>query len=227
MMPVMQRSVSTIGKEIFKMAAGTTFFNATHTIHPGMLVYPGDPPCLIEVVSSLETGVDCRLCHIHMSNHAGTHIDYPAHFIAEAKTSDHFPLQYLMGSCIVVEIPEGPKFITLDHLPLDIKKGDMVFFKTANSKLTKYSPEYVTLSIESAQALKDRQVKIVGIDYLSVDTADSTEFPIHHILLGADILIVENLKLKEIPPGRYQARIYPLQIAGIDGAPVTTSLETL
>jgi arylformamidase len=83
----------------------------------------------------------------------------------------------------------------------------------------------VTLAIESAQALKDRQVKIVGIDYLSVDTADSTEFPIHHILLGADILIIENLKLKEVPPGRYQARIYPLQIAGIDGAPVTASLE--
>jgi arylformamidase len=160
-----------------------------------------------------------------MSNHAGTHIDYPAHFIAGGKTSDHFPLSYLRGTCIVTEVPEGIKLITLDHVPPDITEGDIVFFKTTNSNLTKYSPEYVTLAIETAEALKDNRVKIVGIDYLSVDTADSSEFPIHHILLGAEILIVENLKLKEVPPGRYHARIYPLQLAGIDGAPATVSLE--
>ena len=93
------------------------FYDVTKLIHDEMLAYPGDPAFSKESICNLETGDVCNLLHIHMSNHAGTHIDFPAHFIRDGKTSADFTLSYLMGRCLVIEIGLDTPLITT-RLPL-------------------------------------------------------------------------------------------------------------
>ncbi len=207
-------------------SAPVVFYDITKLIHSGMLIYPGDPAFSKECISSLDNEDACNLLHIHMSNHAGTHIDFPAHFIRGGKTSADFRLSHLMGRCLVIEVGPGAPLIYPEHLvDQDIQEGDIVFFKTPNSAITEYAEEYTAISPAAAQYLRERKVKIVGIDYLSVDAHGDDSFAVHRELLSHDVLIVENLELKEVPAGLYYARIYPLNIKEVDGSPVRASLE--
>lgn len=209
------------------MALAATFFkNITKQISQDMVCYPGDPSFMKDILSSCSKGDSYSLCHIHIGNHIGTHIDFPAHFFSEGKTSSDYKLEDLIGNAVVIEIADHVKTISSHHIPNDLPiENDFVFFKTHNSHLTTYSEDYVALDESAAMTLRDRKVKLVGIDYLSVDRYENKSFPVHKILLQAGILIVENLELKDVSPGRYQTRIYPLQIKDIDGVPVTATLE--
>ncbi len=200
------------------------FFNITRPISENSIIYPGDAPFSRTIMSSCAHGDACSLCTISMSNHSGTHIDFPAHFIPDGKTSSDFELSYFIGCALIIEIPEQIKIISAEHIPEDFLGSDFVFFKTRNSDFTQYTEDYVALDSSAALALKNKKIKIVGIDYLSIDLFNDQTFPVHQILLGAEILIIENLILKNIPAGIYQARIYPLQVQNIDGVPVTASL---
>lgn len=203
------------------------FYNITKSISDKTIVYPGDPPFHREEISSCVRGDACTLCHISMSNHLGTHIDFPSHFIPGGKTSSDFVLSDFIGTAIVIELPTELSVISEKDIPDDLVEGDFAFFKTRNSDLLGYSEDYVALDESAAIALLSKKIKMVGIDYLSIDRASDSSFSVHKTLLQADILIVENLALKDVPAGRYHARIYPLQIESIDGAPVTASLETV
>ncbi len=206
-------------------SAPSLFFNITRLISENSIVYPGDTPFSREHISSCSKGDTCSVCKISMSNHLGTHMDFPSHFIPDGKTSSDFSLSDFIGPAVVIEIPDDVSIITARHIPEDLLEGDFVFFKTRNSYLTQFTENFVALDPTAATALCNKKIKIVGIDYLSVDPFHDPSFSVHQILLNREILIIENLFLKEVPPGRYHARIYPLQISHIDGVPVTVSLE--
>ncbi len=207
-------------------APPAVFYDVTKPIHSEMLSYPGDPAFSKESICSLDQGGLCNLLHVHMSNHVGTHIDFPAHFIRGGKTSADFSLLHLMGRCLVIEIGPNTPLIQPEHLEnQSIQEGDIIFFKTSNSTLTEYSEKYTAISPAAARYLREKKVKIVGIDYLSVDAHGDLAFPVHHELLSHDILIVENLELKEVYAGLYYARIYPLNLKEVDGSPSRVSLE--
>ncbi len=207
----------------------TAFYNVTRPISAATPVYPGDPPFVRKILSTAEGDGCCTLSKISMSNHLGTHVDFPAHFIVGGKTSSDYQLQDLMGHCVVIEVEDSVKVIMPEHFKsVVIAPDDIVFFKTHNSlKGGVYTPDFTTLSQEAAEHLKALKVKIVGIDGMSVDPVESHDFQAHRILLGSGILIVENLVLKEVPAGKWHVRIYPLPITGIDGAPATVTLESL
>lgn len=207
------------------ISSPSLFFNITGSISENSIVYAGDAPFSKTIISSCDHGDSCSLCTISMSNHLGTHIDFPAHFIPGGKTSSDFELSYFIGRALVIEIPDHISIISAEHIPDNLSDSDFVFFKTRNSDLTHYTEHYVAPNSSAALALKNKKIKIVGIDYLSIDLFNNQTFPVHQILLGAEILILENLNLKNVPAGVYQARIYPLQVQDIDGVPVTVSLE--
>lgn len=103
-----------------------------------------------------------------------------------------------------------------------ILENDFVFFKTSNSALSKqekFSDKYVYIEPDAAKALLEKKVRVVGIDYISVDAYDAEDLPVHKILLSNDVLIVENLELKGIDPGRCQLFIMPLNVPEMDGLP--------
>jgi arylformamidase len=65
---------------------------------------------------------------------------------------------------------------------------------------------------------------LVGIDGPSIDPWDAHDFPSHKRLLGADILIVENLVLRHVMPGLYGLIALPLNLTGADGCPIRALL---
>lgn len=200
------------------------FYDLTAVLSEKSVVFPGDPEYKADKLSSLEEGSLFNLSHLHFGNHTGTHIDYPAHVIKDGKTSSDFPIDHHIGAGIIIEVPDTETSITKKFIETqDIKKNDIVFFKTANSKRSKqdmFTEKYVYLETDAAEALLNKGVKIVGIDYISIDSYTEENLPVHQSLLSNNVLIVEGLDLNNAPIGRCDIFIMPLNISNMDGLPV-------
>jgi arylformamidase len=198
-------------------------YDLTATITQDLVSFPGDPTFKEENVCSIAKGDHFHLSHISMGNHTGTHIDFPCHVIEGGKNSNDYPISNLMGSGLIIKIPDDAKSITSSFIKSQtIRPNDIVFFKTSNSRIFKRFPfdkNYVYIEPEAAMELLDKKVKIVGIDYISVDSYELEDLPVHRSLLANDILIVEGLELNDVPIGRCEIYIAPLKIDKMDGLP--------
>lgn len=194
----------------------------------GALQYPGDPPFIREIVSSINKGAEFDLSKLSMSAHSGTHLDAPAHYIAGGKTLDQFAAEEFTRPVVVIDINDPVSIKARDVLSADILAGDAVLFKTNNSKSglaagAIFSKNYVYLAPEAADALIEKRISIAGIDYLSIDGFEIEGSPCHKKLLGAGILILESIDLADVPPGRYTLICPPLKIRS-EGAPTRAIL---
>lgn len=200
-------------------------YDITLPLFPGMVVYPDDPPFTLEQVNILaRDGYNVSL--ISMGSHLGTHIDAPSHILAEGVPVDHISLEDLIGPARVIEIAQ--EIILPEHLEdKDIREGDRVLFKTRNSILLKekvFQEEFVYLAPETAVYLINKKVRMVGIDYFSIDRFKSETNESHKILLSKNVVIVEGLNLLDVTEGMYFLIALPLNIQGCDGSPVRAIL---
>ena len=195
----------------------------TAAITENSVVFPGDPVFKRARLKSLCEGGCFNLCEISLGNHMGTHIDYPAHVLANGKTSSDYSIVDHIGDGIIIDVPESQAVVREEHIVgHDIQQGDFVLFKTSNSmmsKQSKFNETYVHIDLAAARALIDLRVGLVGIDYISVDAYKEAKLPVHNILLSSGILIVENLELRDIEPGRCRVYVMPMKIPGMDGLP--------
>lgn len=203
--------------------------DVTVKLTPETTIYPGDPTLTIDSVCHINEKNCFGLSKLTMSNHFGTHIDFPSHVIPGGKTSSDYNINDLIGNGIIIEIPIDAKSITKNHINSQkIEKNSFIFFKTANSNISKQGElfkNYVYIEPEAAMELLNYKVKVVGIDYLSVDSIENHLLPVHHILLENDVLIIENLELSGIAPGQCIVHISPLNIPEMDGLPARVVLE--
>jgi arylformamidase len=189
-------------------------------------VFPGDPPVRIEPVTCLTSGDAANVSRISMSTHSGTHLDPPRHFNDHGISVDRIPLTLLMGPALVLEL-QGVTDITsavLDRLP--IRGEERLLLKTANSQLWSkpaFCGDYSSLTPDGARFLVDVGVKLVGIEYLSIERLDG-DGEVHRILLDNGVFILEGLNLTGVAPGSYELVCLPLKIAGGDGAPARALL---
>lgn len=194
-------------------------------LSPGIPVWPGDPAFQIKRLNTIEKD-GFNLSYASMSLHTGTHIDAPAHYIDGGATVDQIAPERLAGPAKVFEAPG--KIITAQTLQnLDISKGDRVILKTDNSTIDwpsrPFMKEYAHLDESAAHFLVQKQVNLVGIDYLSIGSFEGGE-ETHRILLGANIIVVEGLRLANVEPGLYDMICMPLKVAA-DGAPTRALLK--
>jgi arylformamidase len=172
---------------------------------------------------------------ITFSVHTGTHVDAPKHLYPDGYGINEVPLDHLIGTCAVIQIPDDAAVITLEHIrPLAelVKKHQRVLFKTRDSARWadtehEFVPEYVYMAPDAAAWLASLDVKLVGMDYLSVDPYKDDEMPAHLALLKAGVAIVEGCKLLDVPPGEYELICLPLRLAGLDGSPARAVLREL
>lgn len=166
---------------------------------------------------------------LNMSAHAGTHVDAPFHFVPDGATIESLPLEIFIGPALVHAVDAG-RYITREHVEaIDLKGETRVLFKTRNSQLLHrpaYDPDFVAFSVEAAQALVARGVKLVGLDYLSVAHAEE-QVPVHRAFLDHGVVLLEGVDLSEIKPGRYELICFPLRLRGLDGAPCRAVLREL
>jgi arylformamidase len=189
------------------------------SIDPGMAVWPGDPPVLVEPQSRIEAGDVAAVSRLALGTHTGTHVDPPAHFLAGAATVDELSLDVLVGPAVVADLTGGGPVDAARLAALDLPEGTVrVLLKTAAAE--------GLLTPDGAALLVERGVQLVGADTLSIEPAGA-DYPVHRLLLGAGVIIVEGLDLRAAAPGAYQLACLPLRIAGGDGAPARAVLLPL
>jgi arylformamidase len=196
-------------------------------ITPDMPIWPGDPRPQLTLVTTLESdGV--QVSQLVLGTHTGTHLDAPRHFIPGGRTIDRLDLGALVGLCWVIEVVSGEEQISgADLQRFELQPGDRVLLKTRNSHQPSDQPlaqDFVALEPSAADYLCERGVRLVGIDGPSIDAWSAGDFPCHKRLLGAGMLIVENLVLRHVVPGIYGLIAVPLNVRGADGCPIRALL---
>jgi len=190
--------------------------------------YPHNTPFSIEAVRRRANGDRSNVSTLHMSAHTGTHVDAPVHFVDGGSGVEALPLEILCGRARVIEVTSR-KAITADDLErLDLSEDIRLLIKTHNSRLwgdPVFHSDYIGIDESAAKFLVHHGVKLVGVDYLSVEPYGTPGAPTHHLLLGAGTIVIEGLNLRDVDPGVYEMYCLPLAIVGCDGAPARVVLR--
>jgi arylformamidase len=199
----------------------------TVPLSPELPVYPGDSPVTIAPWTNIADGDAANVARITLCTHSGTHIDAPRHFNQNGLSVDNIPLEVLIGKALVVEI-SGVKEIgrqDLERLPL--RGAERLLLKTDNTALWKeaeFNENYVSLSLDAARYIVESGVKLLGVDYISVESVEG-DGSVHRMLLDGGVLILEGVNLTDVAPGEYELICLPLKVKDGDGAPVRAILR--
>ena len=197
-----------------------------------MPVWPSDPQ--VNLVPTAHPAQDnshtVRVTGIELGSHTGTHIDAPWHMLENGRQLNQIPIETLIGPAIVLEITTVPSIGRSDLEKLGFDGIPRVLFKTDNSHRWgdgKFYEQFVYLEPEAAELLVERGVKLVGIDYLSIDEFKSEKHPTHFVLLRRNVVIIEGLNLSQVKAGKYHMTALPLNLQDVDGAPTRVILTDL
>lgn len=206
-------------------------YDVTVPISAELPVYPGDPEIQLEHIMSLEKGDIANVTRLCCSTHIGTHVDPPSHFIAGAMSLDELPLETLIGTARVVDVGDVSAIDRAVLNGCDLSGATRVLFKTRNSSFwpesKTFHEDFVYIESDAARRLVELGVQLVGIDYLSVERFNFDEPTTHLVLLGANVIIVEGLALRDVPPGDYELLCLPLKIKDGDGSPARVVLRSI
>jgi arylformamidase len=205
------------------------FYDVSMTIQPEMLTWPGNAPVSIEPVKRIMDGSSSNVSLLNIGTHSGTHVDAPCHFLEGAPGIDEIDLGILVGPARLFQMQNENKIDrhVLDNL--DLNGVTRILFGTKNSALLaqNHTPNYSSVTGDGAQYLVDKGIKLVGIDYLSIEKYKKEGYPTHRTLLEAGVVIVEGLDLSGVPSGDYELLCLPLKLKGADGAPARVFLREL
>lgn len=197
----------------------------------GGLIYPNNPPIQVEPVSSMAAGASSNGSRISFGSHTATHVDAQHHMIDGGWTVDRMKLDVLIGPALLARFPDDVMSITAAHVEaLDLRGVERVLFATRNSgfnRRTDFVRDYTYVAPDAAELLVKAGIRLVGVDYLSIEQFKSGHHRTHKTLLGADVIIIEGLALGEPPAGRYELICLPLSLPGLDGAPARAVLREL
>ena len=190
--------------------------------------YPHNTPFSLEPIKRLANGDSSNVSSLHMSAHCGTHVDAPRHFFDSGPGTEALPLDLLMGRVRVIQVISRTGITAEDFANQNFSEDVRVLIKTRNSLLwgtPEFRPDYVGVTESGARHLVAQGIKLVGVDYLSVEQFKTPGAPAHHVLLGAGTIVIEGLNLRDVEPGIYDLCCLPLRIVGSDGAPARVVLR--
>jgi arylformamidase len=202
-------------------------------LRPDLPAWPGEEGLVRELTADQREGDPATVSHLSLGAHTGTHVDAPVHFIESGRGLEAFPLQAYVGPAYVADLTHVTGAISDDDLT---RAGvpdatERLLLRTRNSGWTSrdegFREDYAALDDPAADWCVARRLRLVGIDYLSIEPFDPGErgAPVHRKLLSASIVIVEGLELDGVDPGTYGLAALPLRIPnGADGAPARAVL---
>lgn len=209
----------------------TKIIDLTHLLNENATVYPDTVGPKFEPVNTVAEHGFAEM-QVTMVLHSGTHIDAPCHILANTKTLSDYPVDKFIGPAVVVPC-QGKKEISLEYLKKfedKIARVDFILFFTGwqykwNSEA--YYEDCPALTTEAAKWLTTFKLKGIGLDAFSIDSIISANvvtyetLPNHYILLGAEIILIENLtNLDKLPDDIFTFQCLPLNIEHADGSPV-------
>lgn len=161
---------------------------------------------------------------VTMDAHCGTHVDAPLHMIVEGETMESISIEHLVGPCRVLDLTHVTDGITRSDVEnLGIEEGEFLLLKTANSYDETFQPEFIFVKEDAALFFSEKKIKGVGIDALGIERSQQGH-PTHKTLFNNGIIIIEGLRLKEVPAGHYFMFAAPLKLVGTDASPARVLL---
>ena len=196
------------------------FVDLSHPISNTTSTYPSDPD--ISIVKEKEIEIDHSLLHsFKMGTHTGSHLDVPSHIIPGSKTLDDFPISTFTGTAMKVT---EKSFLGLNKI---IENIDGILYDTGwyqyyEDPSTYYGPQRPVIPEHLLEIILRLKIKFFGCDMPSVDVSGSKHKPVHHTLLGSDIIVYESLtnfdQLPVLIPFQFYG--FPLPFKNLDGSPV-------
>ena len=199
-------------------------------LHTGMVHWPTDPSVRIERIADMDQGAVCNVSKVEMCAHVGTHMDGLNHFIKDGAPLDTVPFDAVIGPCRIIEIKDTDSVKPDELKKHNLRKGERILLKTRNSKRPWWDEDFDTrfihISKDAAQHMVERDIRTIGIDYLSVGGYERDGVECHQVLLGAGVWIIEGLNLTKVKPGKYDLICLPVKIKNSDGAPARAVLRS-
>lgn len=196
----------------------------THMIEPGMPVFPGTEPPRLEDANTVAVDGFAEK-KLFMVSHTGTHMDAPAHMLAGGRTLDAYDAADFFGPAVMIDVPDRMAYVPAEALrPVEhlLSRARFLVLRTGWSRYwgrDGYFQGFPALSREAAGRVAELGVKGVGIDAISIDRMEDADFPVHKILFGAGLFVIENLAgLNRLGPA-YRLAAFPLRIKDSDGSP--------
>ena len=175
-------------------------------------IYPGDPAPEKKLISSMEKGDLYNLTAFSMCAHNGTHIDAPIHFLKDGKSVDDLCLDTFVGMAYVAE---HHGIVSGDDAAEILEKAKEQNPEAAKRILIKGAAE---VSSEAAKVFASSEILLLGNESQTVGPED-TPMEVHLILLGANVILLEGIRLSEVSEGVYLLNAAPLNLSGADGSP--------
>jgi len=178
----------------------------------GCVVFPGDPAPCREQVKKMDDGELYNLSMLHMCAHNGTHVDAPYHFINDGRTIDAIEPERFVGKAYVTE---HKGVVSAQDAKDILKKAKELDEEAAKRILIKGK---AVISLEAAEVFAYDGIFLVGNESQTVGPEDAP-MSVHKVLLGKNVVLLEGIRLSEVPEGVYLLSAAPLNLAGADGAP--------
>ncbi|MBR3311170.1 MAG: cyclase family protein [Solobacterium sp.] len=175
-------------------------------------VYPGDTKPQKRRVQDMDKGDLYNLTDISLCVHNGTHVDAPLHFYRNGKGIDRIPLARMIGPAYVAE-----------HNGMVSAEDAERIWKTAGEKCAGAQKKILikgdaVITAGAAQVFAQKQIDLIGNESQSVGPVDAP-MEVHLILLGAEVVLLEGIVLKDVPEGVYFLNCAPLNLKDTDGSP--------
>ena len=175
-------------------------------------VYPGDPAPKKTMLQSMDKGEAYNLTALNLCAHNGTHIDAPFHFIRDGKTVDELPPEVFVGMAYVA-VHHG--IVTGYDAQEMIEKAKEQNPEAAKRLLIKGDAE---VSLEAAKVFASSDLLLLGNESQTVGPQNAP-MAVHLLLLGAEVILLEGIRLSEVSEGVYFLNAAPLNLSGADGSP--------
>lgn len=198
--------------------------DVTRPLRAGMPVWPGDPPCRVEWAARLPAD-GANVAELSLGAHTGTHVDGPYHVLEDGARIGEVPLGAFIGLARVADASQETE-IGVEWMEANLPAGcERLLLRTGAWRDPDAFPAaWPALTEDAARLLVARGVRLLGTDAPSPDAADAHGLPVHRVLLGAGVAMVENLLLDEVEPGEYELVALPLRLAEADASPVRAIL---
>ena len=210
------------------MAGAPRFLDISVPLAPGLVAYPGNPEFELHALKRIAEGGSSNVSRLTLGTHTGTHVDAPFHFFDGGAPVDALSLDLLIGRARVIQVSRRGGITEQDLAGAGLREDLRLLLKTANSGLWNGQPfreDYTHLTESGARYLVEQGVKVVGIDYLSIEQFKKAGAPAHRALLSQGVIIIEGLNLADAEPGMYEMYCLPLRVRGGDGSPARVVLK--
>ncbi|PIC98468.1 MULTISPECIES: arylformamidase [unclassified Sporosarcina] len=204
------------------------WIDITQPLNQRIAEWPGDTPFSYEVAISKEQSGSVNIGKLTMSTHIGTHTDAPFHYDDNGLKILELPVDLYIGKACLVDVTGVSCVTRADLEPFDFDGAERLLLKTGSHPTpTKFPENFTVIGEDVGPLLKERGVRLIGVDTPSVDSETSKDLLGHHSLYRNDVIIIENLVLHSLEEGNYELIALPLALEDADGSPVRAVVRRL